>query len=398
MHPLQLSKMSAIPTAVHQNRCLLQRNSEAKCKYCLEACPNNAIKIDKRAPSVNINLCSGCGLCLVACPVECFETGSWTERSVVSTLAHSEETGVEIACKTHPAPEVGHNSAQIIQISTCLGAVSPGLWFETGLGYIVKLRMEYCSDCPMQKGASYAVRSIELANLWLTSCGGAINTERSIFITEAREDSEASQSRKVISEGPPTLSRRDFLFGFARSSGPTKLALNNLLLQFGSKDTEHKMAPHLPAWLLRLSEIYPETQKNITDEGCSESQEEKCINWPTLSVGDDCAACRSCSVNCPSGALQTKVIDGQYQHLFTPGFCVACGLCAQVCPAEALTRNYSFDDRPFSERVVAERQVTKCSKCERPALKKADPLCYCCANEPKINSVMDSARGYLFRN
>jgi ferredoxin len=218
------------------------------------------------------------------------------------------------------------------------------------------------------------------------------------MIVETREIPDGPHKRKVIIEGPPTLSRRDFLFGFARSSGPTKLALNNLLSQFGSKEMGHKMAPHLPAWLLRLSEVYPETQKDITEVGCSDSLEENCINWPSLKVTDECAACQSCSLNCPSGALQTKVVDGQYQHLFTPGYCVACGLCAQVCPKEALTRNYSFDNKPFSERVVAERQVVQCSKCDRPALIKGDLLCYCCANEPKINSVMDSARGYLFKN
>jgi ferredoxin len=396
MLPVELPLMAAAPTAVYPNRCLRQRNSDSECKYCLDACPINAVQFDQRAPLVDAKHCFGCGLCLVACPVECFETGDWSERSVVSALAHIGRPAVEMACKAHPAPAVGNEASPVVQIKTCLGAISPGLWFEIGLGYTVKVRLEYCSACPMKRGAAYTRQAVELANSWLKASQRAIVPEGLISIQEIGDDPDASLRRVVISAERPIINRRDFLFGFARSSGPADLALTKLPFESGDEETGHEVPPHVPGWLRKLAGIYPETESSHTEDGCSGAPEEVCIHWPTLSVADNCAACQSCSLNCPSGALVTTVVDGQYQHLFTPGLCVGCGLCAQVCPTEALSRSYRFDQRPFEERVVAERQVEVCRNCGRPALPKSVQLCFCCANEAKITSVLNSARSYLF--
>jgi ferredoxin len=397
MIPVELSLMSAIPTAVYPNRCLLQRNNDSHCKFCLEACQKNAVKFAQREPSLDVKGCIGCGLCLVACPVECFETGDWSERSIVGALEHIGQPSVDVACKSHPAPAAGYEASPVVQINTCLGAISPGLWYEIGLRYTVKIRLEYCSACPMERGAFYARRAIELANSWLNSSGRASAPEGSISIREICNDPADPRRRDVISAEQPIMNRRDFLFSFARSSGLAALGLKNLPFEFGSKKSDQKGAPHIPAWLRRMADIYPDTETDHIDDGCNGLPEEKCIHWPTLSIADNCAACRTCSFNCPSGALRTIVVDGQYQHLFTPGLCVACGLCAQVCPTEALSRSYTFDKNPFKERVVAERQVGACRKCGSPALRESNQLCFYCKNEPDITSVMDSARGSLFK-
>jgi len=396
MLPVELSLMAALPTAVHPNRCLRQRNSDSVCKYCLDACPIEAIKFDQRTPSVDSKRCFGCGLCLVACPVECFEAGDWSERSVVSALAHIGRPAVEIACKAHPAPAVGNEASPVVQVNTCLGAISPGLWFETGLGYTVKVRLEYCSACPMKRGAAYTRQAVELANSWMKSCKGAILPKGSINIQETWDAPDESLRRVVISAERPIINRRDFLFGFARSSGPADLALTKLPSESGDEETGHEVPPHVPAWLRRMAGIYPVAETSPLDDGCSGAPGEICIHWPTLSIADNCAACRSCSLNCPSGALVTKIVGGHYQHLFTPGLCVGCGLCAQVCPTQALSRSYRFDQRPFEVRVVAEQHVDVCRNCGRPALPNSGQLCYCCANEATIASVMDSARSFLF--
>jgi Fe-S-cluster-containing hydrogenase component 2 len=392
---VELSPMSATPTAVYPNRCLLQRNYDSECKYCQDACPISAVKFDNRAPSVNADQCFGCGLCLVACPVECFETVDWSELSLVSALEHIGRPIVEIACKSHPAPAIGNEASPVVVINTCLGAVSPGLWFELGLKYSLKIRLEYCSACPMGKGASYARQSVEQANAWLKSCGQAATPDRPFIIKETWDDPDESRRRVVISAERPIINRRDFLFGFARSSGPANLALKKLPFEFGGEKTDNKVAPHIPAWLRRMADIYPNTIVNDVNDGCKGTPEETCIHWPTLSVADNCVACESCSLNCPSAALKTKVIEGNYQHLFTPGLCVACGLCAQVCPTGALTRSYISDKQPFEERVMVERQVGTCPKCGRPSLRVTDRLCFCCATEPTITSLLDSARSFL---
>lgn len=398
MLPVKLSFMAATPTTVTPNRCLRQRNSDSECRYCLDACPAGAVKLDQRELSVDENRCFGCGLCLVTCPVECFETGDWSERSIVSALDHIGRQSVEMSCGSHPAPAVGNDANPVVQVKTCLGAISPGLWFEIGLKYSVKLRLEYCTDCPMKGGAGYARQAVELANAWRKSCERGIPSSGSVFIQDMVDNPRDSLRRVVISAERPILNRRDFLFGFARSSGPADLALTKLPYESRGEEWNLKVPPHVPAWLRRMADIYPDNGIEKADDGCSEAPEGKCIHWPTLKISKKkCTVCGACALNCPSGALVTKVIDGQYRHLFTPGLCVACGLCAQVCPTEALSRTYKYDKSPFEERVVDNKRVVTCIKCGRPALPKADGLCYCCSNEPKINTVMDSASRQLFR-
>jgi ferredoxin len=396
MNPVELSLMAATPQVVTPGRCLLQRNYASECRYCLDACPTQAVKFELRQPAVDVERCLGCGLCLVACPVECFETGDWSERSVVSALVKIGRPSVELACKSHPAPAVGNENSPVVQVNTCLAALSPGLWFEIGLKYHVKARLEYCSDCPMKKGAGYVRQAVSLAGVWLDSCRQGMAPEGSILVQDGRDDPDASRSRVVVSAERPIISRRDFLFGFARSSGPVDLALTRLPVDPEGEEPGLNAAPHVPAWLRRMAEVYPDTASNQVDDGCSEAPEGACIHWPTMTVSEKCVACLSCSLNCPSGALVTKVTGSHYEHLFTPGLCVACGLCAQVCPHEALVRSYRFDNQPFTERIVAERPVGSCLRCGRPALQNGDGLCFVCANEPALNPILEDARNRLF--
>lgn len=120
-----------------------------------------------------------------------------------------------------------------------------------------------------------------------------------------------------------------------------------------------------------------------------------CALRPTLSVAAYCAAYGAFARYCPSGELSTKVIDGKVTHIFTPGVCNACGLCERVCRSGALTRSYAVEFNPFEEQIMTERQIGSCRKCGSPALKELDGLCYRCAQEPPMNSLMDNARSFL---
>jgi ferredoxin len=242
----------------------------------------------------------------------------------------------------------------------------------------------------MGKGASYIRQAIQLANQWLQSCGEALFGDQRVTMQENCHDPKESRRRVLISAERPIVSRRDFLFGFARSSGPVELAVKKLPFESANENQENKSGPHIPTWLHRLAQIYPQTGR-----GLNRANDEHLYSWPTFSVGENCAACQACSVNCPSGALLTKVVDGDYLHLFTPGFCVGCGLCAKVCPAGALSRSYAIDRKPFEQRTISGRRVDPCTKCGQSALHGSGRLCFCCAAEPPVSTVLDSARQFL---
>lgn len=398
--PIQLSLMSATPTAIHSERCLWQRHQGAACKYCLDACQTGAVQMAAGFVSINDDYCTGCGSCLTACPVECFETSDWSERSLLSTAELTKVASLEVACKSHPAPAVGNEPAPVVRINTCLAAVSPGLWFELGQKYSVRVRMEYCAACPLAKTARQTRQAVELAISWLKS----LDCENAVIVQDTVEKPEESKRRMVISAENPILNRRDFLFGFARSCGPVEKALASLPDSQHTKVQYKKLPPHLPSWLHRLTLAYASAgskselpmANNAQVEGSSESaMKAEIAFWPTLDVAENCVACGACARYCPSGALSTRVDDGKFQHLFTPGICIGCGLCAKVCTTRALSREYAAFSNPFDESVMAERPVHQCQKCGSPALQSSQNLCYWCATEAPMVSLLNSARSYL---
>lgn len=396
MVPVKLSLMSATPETVHSERCLWQRHQGAACKYCLEACPTGALQFSQRKVHFNEDRCLGCGVCLCTCPVECFETDNWSECSLINTLQQLERPAVEVACQLHPAPQAGSEAVPVLQIGACLGAISPGLWFEIGLAYAVRVRLEVCVDCPVSRLALYARQAIELANSWLQSCSHT----PSLTIQDTNPEQLPANQRVVISAERPILNRRDFLFAFARSSGAPTQALVCLPTEQEDESDPEKSPPHQPAWLRRLATIYPgppvgDDSPIESKQGPEQESSCECALWPTLSVAQNCAACGACARYCPSGALSTRVINGLFTHFFTPGVCVACGLCAQVCRSGALTRNYAPEPNPFEEQVKAERPIGTCRKCGSPALDALSGLCYWCANEPPMRSLLENARNYL---
>jgi ferredoxin len=406
--------MAAMPTDLRGSRCLWQRHSAAGCKYCVEACPTGALQITQRAPDLQKSRCIGCGACLAVCPVECFETGVWSERSLVKAVALTHTAAVDIVCKNHPSPGRSRQDSPVIQVETCLAAISPGAWFEIGQSHTLRIHMEYCADCPIAKTARYAHRAVELANAWL-SANRPQPAEKdaqptpppaltpALTLLQTPADSTPAPTQKVISAERPVMNRRDFLFGFARSSGPAGLGLTHLPVE---QAQEKSLVLHQPAWLRRLAEVYPAApagrpaqdtapEQTAGDNLAASPQAAEMPLWPTLAVSKDCAACGACARYCPSGALSTAWTNGQFRHHFSPGLCVACGLCAQVCSPGALTRSYAPDPQPFQQRVMAERPAQPCRKCGSPAVDSQNGLCYWCAAEPQVRSILDSVRSQL---
>ena len=398
-HEVKLTMMAAAPEKFHEERCLWQRHHAANCYFCEEACPTHAITIDQRKVVLDETRCNGCGVCLSVCPVECFETSDWSEWSLLNTVEKLGVPEVEIVCKAHPAPQEGDKKVPVLQVKTCLGAVSPGMWFELGLQVDVNLRMEYCSKCLLRGAVPYIHKAVELGNSWLESREKTANLNVS---TDQEFDSSVIR-RMVISAERPILNRRDFLFAFARSSGAPMQAFACLPLE--DRQASGKLPPHQPIWLRRLAKAYSDQKIEHQHEldGALEplvyeaEDDCACASWPTMNVSDHCFVCGTCSQFCPSGALSTKIIDGEFIHSFMPGVCIACGLCEQVCPSKALSRGYAPDPEPFEDRVMAKRVVDVCKICENPTADVIRCLCYWCANEPSMDSLMNDVRSTMLK-
>ncbi len=389
--------MAAAPQELFPGRCLWARHRGAACTHCVDACPAGALVLADKEIVFDVEQCVGCGVCLVTCPVEAFETTAWSERNLVRAvepLPHG--ASVEIVCRQHPAPQLTAEGASTVQVNACLGALSPGLWFELALSHRITVRLEACAECPYAGASRVVEQAVALAAEWQVSC------ERPVTLS-VRKDAVASAQRRpqpVYRAEEIRRSRRELLFSFARSAGPPAQALACLPTAFQTEEDARRAPPHQPAWLRRLAALYARVAARGASQGAPPAREPSpcfAANWPALQVSAACTACGSCARYCPSGALSTGRSGDVFEHRFVPGVCISCGLCALVCQPDAITRGYQTEETPFVERVVATRGVEACCKCGGHSVATADGLCYWCANEPPIRSVLENAQRLFAR-
>ena len=277
-------------------RCLAVRQSPAACRRCAEVCPHDAVTVRGSGVEIDDVDCSGCGLCVQACPSQALEPRVRLEG------------GRAAKCS-----KVG-GDAQTVH---CLGRLRPTDLHRLlrGRSTLVLARGD-CADCPIGSAAvaeaidDVAARAREL----LALRGGAaeIRVER----RERFDDAETAER----------IDRRALLRGGWRG------------LQHGASDAlapldpggDEREVPYEAArtWrALELADLAPETA----------------VPWPLPVVSDACILCPICTKVCPTDAFsRTFDDDGGGALVLDPARCIGCDACVGVCPVRAI----AMDRRP----------------------------------------------------
>ncbi|MEX2534017.1 MAG: 4Fe-4S binding protein [Trueperaceae bacterium] len=301
-------RAASVEPKYEEGLCLAVGKTNA-CTKCRDACPHEAITIRGKVAIDPVD-CSGCGLCVQACPTQALEPKL------------SYESEAPLRCS-----RVG-GSAQSVH---CLGRLQPSdLLRLIGSGQEAVLARAECSSCPIGTAAvAEAVESVRSEALELARLHGR---EVSIEIRETDRLEKGSNSAP--------LSRRELLRGGWRavqqSAGEVLTPLDP-----GPAPGSHEHV--LPTELRRRYRII----------SASAPEFETLVPWRLPRISDDCIMCPACTKACPTGALERVFEengDGTLQ--LKPDHCVSCDACLRVCPVDAV----SMDDRVSWQELSGGRQ------------------------------------------
>ncbi|MEX2540453.1 MAG: 4Fe-4S dicluster domain-containing protein [Trueperaceae bacterium] len=291
-------KATSVEPRYDEDLCLAAGKSVA-CTSCRDACPHDAITIrhgSAKAVEIDSVDCSGCGLCVQACPSQALEGRVSIERGAAS-LRCSQVSGS--AASVH-----------------CLGRLQPSdLLRLAGSEDSVRLARGDCGSCPVGTAAvaeaSLAVRdqAVELARLH----------GRSLDI-EVVERDRLEQTRNA-----DAVSRRELLRGGWRS---LRVRTGDMLAPLDPGDD----VASLPA----------EMQRRYRVIAAAAPQQEDPVPWSLPRVSDECIMCPACVKACPTGALERVFeADGDGVLKLQPDRCVGCEACMSVCPVGAVSMEES---------------------------------------------------------
>lgn len=280
------------------SRCLAVRQSPAACKRCAEVCPHDAVTVRGRGVEIDEVDCSGCGLCVQACPSQALEP-----RVRIGG-------GRSVKCS---------RVAGDAQTVHCLARLRP-----TDLHLLIRGRNEIvlargdCATCEVG-GAAVAEAVDAVAEegrelLALRGRDGGIRVE----VRERLDDADTAE----------TLDRRALLRGGWR--GLARGASAALApLDVGGEDEEDALPREAGRRYraLRLADLAPDRE----------------VPWPLPVVNDSCILCPVCTKVCPTDAFSRTFDDdgGGALHL-DPERCIGCDACVGACPVDAI----SMTERP----------------------------------------------------
>lgn len=291
---------TSVEPRYEEDLCLAAGKSVA-CTRCRDACPHDAITIKRRsAKAVEIDPvdCSGCGLCVQACPTQALEGRVSIDRGAAS-LRCSRVSG----------------SASSVH---CLGRLQPSdLLRLAGSEDKVTLARGDCAACPIGTAAvaeaTLAVRdqAVELARLH----------GRSLAV-EVVERDRLDQTRNA-----DAVSRRELLRGGWRS---VRSRTGDMLAPLDPGDD--------------IASLPAEMQRQYRVIAASAPKPEEPVPWRLPRVSDQCIMCPSCVKACPTDALERVFeTNGDGVLKLEPDRCVGCEACVEACPVGAVTMEEPVD-------------------------------------------------------
>lgn len=295
-------------------RCLLERQAVGGCDVCQTICPHEAIGVRPHEFGIEIDpeRCTGCGLCMQACPTGALEYDLMGPLEVIQ--AQRSQGQAVLSCV--PAGLEGANGQSL----PCLGRVTPSLVSAAGAwGLPLELLHGDCQGCPVGS-AQVPARLTEVAQAAQHLRQATGQTSPVTIRPAGPED----QGRTL------GVSRRDAFAALLRA-GRKQVArqLPERPLPFVDWSVPAERSP--AEWRWRAKTLKPTPAPHTP------------VHWPAPLIGEGCIDCPVCANVCPTEAITRDLRpDGGVELYLNLKACTGCMACQRSCPPQVITMQHEW--------------------------------------------------------
>lgn len=391
-----LSSIESDKLKVHDERCVVMRNRNAKCLKCVHACTSGALAIEGGELFVFPDNCIGCGTCAAACPTSAIEVRTPTDveltralkRSMVKTGGHPviaceramEAAREELSARASlqgwrgalglKAKDTPVLHEEMVCEVPCLGRVDESLLCAIAAygAHDGTLVCRGCGSCNREPGGVQALDVMESAENLMGAFGNtfpleftdemparligppeaekaAPDTDRATHEAAAAPGAAADPGRRAFltsaKDTAVTLAGDAASDALGLSEEPAPESVRPRYRKVNAKGTLSQFVPTRRTMLYNyLSRLGEPAADEVTN---------RVIGHIDIDT-DTCSSCRMCAVFCPTGALE-RAEDGDFWGLLhRPAACVQCRSCESLCPQGAITVSDTVPMRQFMGR------------------------------------------------
>lgn len=304
-----------------RSRCLRMRYNRNSCSECTDVCRSGAITIDEDVNILTDN-CTGCMLCVSACPSDCFEIKGLDFYSLTGRLRKilSSVSSPVLGCAAS-----GNNYCHVK--TSCFGFLSEEhlIAFSIFIEGALQIDLTGCEDC----GNGFIVDVLKKRIK-------SVETKTSIMISDRIK---LVNEKAVLKYQEIGYDRRGFFKAIKNMTFKHAAGL------FDKDDSEEYLQSYSSKKLPLKRELLNRIIKFLPEEEYKTLLKKY---FYLASITEDCTNCFACIGMCPTGALKIEGNEDRRDLFFSSSLCNGCGLCESFCVEKAVRIEKEFSDKnPF---------------------------------------------------